>query len=256
MSWIIFIGLAGAMLALEAVGSLTPARHSLGRRWLSNTSIYVLGLVLQGLAAPASATAGAVLAAERGWGFFNLVDAPATIAVVATFLLLDALGYFSHRVEHALPLLWRMHRTHHSDPDLDVTTGLRFHPFESLWRGAATWAAVVLLGPSVEIAASVSMVIGLMSLASHVNAPLVPVQVEKWLQAVLVTPRVHRIHHSTDLSEAHSNYGVALSIWDRMLGTYRPEPNVPFVDMRFGLHDRNIEESLSIGKILADPLHA
>jgi sterol desaturase/sphingolipid hydroxylase (fatty acid hydroxylase superfamily) len=256
MSWIIFIGLIGAMLAIEGFRALTPSRHALGKRWLSNTAVYVCSYVVHQLMVPASAAAGATLAAERGWGLFNAIDAPVILMVVATFLALDALGYFTHRLEHAVPLLWRMHRTHHSDPDLDVTTGLRFHPLETLWRGAAASVAMVLLGPTPDIAATCTLAIGLMSLASHVNAPLVPVRVEQALQAALVTPRVHRIHHSVDMTEANSNYGVALSLWDRMLGTYRAQPKVPFEQMRFGVEDRSTEESLSIGKILADPARA
>lgn len=257
MGFMALIIIVCVLLAVEAFRTLTPVRHALlGQRWLGNVTLYACVLLMTKLLVPAYAAAGALFAAEHGIGLFNAVNAPLGLVVVVTFLVLDGLGYLTHRVEHAVPLLWRMHRTHHSDPDLDLTTGLRFHPVEVLVRGSAAAMAMALLGAPVEVAAACSLVYGTVSLVSHVNAPLAPARIEQALQAVLVTPRMHRIHHSLDVAESNSNFGVALSIWDRMLGTYRAQPGVPFDQMRFGVEERTTDDSLSIAKILADPVRA
>ena len=256
MGLTVLVAIMVAMLALEGVRTLTPVRHPLGRRWLGNVTLYVCcGLMIKFLV-PAYAAAGAMFASQHGIGLFNAVTAPGWLVVLSTFVVLDAVGYLTHRIEHAVPLLWRMHRVHHSDPDLDVTTGLRFHPLEVLWRGSVSAAAMALLGAPFAVVALCSFVYGTVSLISHVNAPLMPAGIERMLQIVLVTPRVHRIHHSLELSESNSNFGVALSVWDRMLGTYRADPAVPYDQMRFGVEERTVEESLSIGKILTDPVAA
>jgi len=252
----VLLVIVAIMLAAEAVRTLTPARHPLGRRWLGNVTLYACCILMIRLLVPAYAAAGAMFAAEHGLGLFNAFTLPTWLVVLSTFAVLDFVGYLTHRVEHAVPLLWRMHRVHHSDPDLDLTTGLRFHPLEVLWRGSVSAVAMALMGAPVAVAAICSLVYGSISLVSHVNAPLLPARLERKLQALFVTPRVHRIHHSLELRESNSNFGVALSIWDRWLGTYRAEPAVPFDQMRFGVEERTAADSLAIVKILTDPVRA
>jgi sterol desaturase/sphingolipid hydroxylase (fatty acid hydroxylase superfamily) len=244
------------LLAVEAARSLTPVKHDLARRWLGNVTLYAcVGLMMRFLV-PAYAAAGAVFAAEHGIGLFNRVEAPLGVVVAVTFLLLDALSYVTHRIEHAVPLLWRIHRTHHSDPDVDLTTGLRFHPLEVLARGSIEAFGMALLGAPVAVVVACSLVQGTVSMISHVNAPLMPSRIDQALQGVLVTPRLHRIHHSLVPAEGSSNFGAALSIWDRLLRTYCAQPDVPYDQMRFGVFERTADEGIAIGKLLMDPVKA
>jgi sterol desaturase/sphingolipid hydroxylase (fatty acid hydroxylase superfamily) len=256
MGLTVLLVVVAVMLAAEAVRALTVARHPLARRWLGNVTLYACCILMLKLLVPAYAAAGAIFAAEHGLGLFHAVAAPIWLVALVTFAVLDFVGYLTHRIEHAVPLLWRMHRVHHSDPDLDLTTGLRFHPLEVLVRGSVAAVVMALLGAPVAVVALCSLVYGMVSLVSHVNAPLLPARADRVLRALLVTPRVHRIHHSLEIPESNSNFGVALSIWDRMLGTYRAEPRVPFEQMRFGVEERTTDDSLSIGKMLVDPVRA
>lgn len=253
MFYILTFGLIALLLAAEAVRPLSPLRHALGQRWFSNVALFACYQAVLIWIVPAYATVGAQIAANRGWGLFHHVDAPAWLMAVVVLLVVDSVGYLTHRAEHAVPALWRIHRSHHSDPDLDLTTGLRFHPLEMLLRGSVAAAAMVLLGAPMAIVAGCVLFTSTVSLVSHVNADLMPVRLESMLQGLLVTPRMHRVHHSADLQDSNSNFGTALSIWDRMLGTYRHGPDVSFAQMRFGVVDRSAADSVSIGRILADP---
>lgn len=253
MFYILTFGLIAALLAAEAARPLSPLRHALGQRWFSNVALFACYQAVLIWVVPAYATAGAQFASERGWGLFNHVDAPAWLMAVVVLLVVDCVGYLTHRAEHAVPALWRIHRAHHSDPDLDVTTGLRFHPLEMLVRGSIAAATMILLGAPVAIVAACVLFTSTVSLVSHVNADLMPVRLESMLQSVFVTPRMHRIHHSMQLHDSNSNFGTSLSIWDRMLRTYRVAPEGSFAQMRFGVVDRSAADSVSIGRILADP---
>ena len=231
-------------------------RPNVARRWLGNITLYACVGLMTRFLVPAYAAAGAVFAAEYDIGLFNRVQVPLVVVVAVTFLLLDALSYVTHRIEHAVPLLWRIHRTHHSDPDVDLTTGLRFHPLEVLARGSIEAFGMALLGAPVAVVVACSLIQGTVSLVSHANAPLLPARIDQALQAVRVTPRMHRVHHSLLAVEGNSNFGAALSIWDRLLRTYRAQPDVPYDQMRFGVAERTADEGIAITKLLMDPVNA
>lgn len=188
------------------------------RRRLGNIGIWLLNLLLAAFFFPSSAAVRPSLEAVSGLGFPRWPIADAGLALVAGFLLLDLLRYLVHRCEHAVPLLWRFHALHHSDPDVDVTTAVRHHPIEYLLASAVYWTAVIVLdvpagavlvhGGAVFAAASVQ----------HGNIRL-PEALERWLQPVLMTIDLHRVHHSVSPDQANANYGAVLSLWDRLFGT-------------------------------------
>ena len=249
----LFFLTVAVLLVAEAARPLSPLRHPLRQRWFGNAAIFACCQVMLIWVVPAYAAAGAQIAANRDWGLFNQIAAPLWLVIAVTVLAVDGIGYLTHRVEHAVPLLWRMHRTHHSDPDIDLTTAFRFHPLEVLVRGSVAAAVMILLGAPAAIVAGCALLTSTVSMISHANANLMPARLESLLQAVLVTPRMHRIHHSIDLRESNSNFGTSLSFWDRMLGTYRAEPKLAFAQMTFGVTDRSPEVSVAISKILLDP---
>ena len=232
---------------------MTTLRHALAPRWFGNVALFAFCQLVLVYVVPAYASAGAALAAERDWGLLNQIAAPAWLTVIAVVLICDGIDYLTHRIEHAVPLLWRMHRAHHSDPDLDLTTALRFHPVEVVFRGSMTALAMVLLGAPAAIVGACTMFISTVSLVSHANTQFMPVRLESALQALLITPRLHRIHHSIDDRENNTNFGTGLSIWDRLLRTYRGQPELPYEQMTFGVVDRSPADSVAIGKLLLDP---
>jgi sterol desaturase/sphingolipid hydroxylase (fatty acid hydroxylase superfamily) len=251
---VLTFSLLAALWVAEGLRPTTPLRHALARRWFGNAALFACCQALFIFVVPAYAAAGAAFAAERGWGLFNHWPAPLWVVAIAALLVCDGLDYLTHRIEHAVPLLWRMHRTHHSDPDLDLTTGLRFHPLEAVMRGGVTALAMMLLGAPARVAGACTLFTATVSLLSHTNTQFLPARIESALQMLLVTPRLHRIQHSLDAGERNSNFGAGLSIWDRLLGTYRGRPALPYAEMRFGVNERSPEESIAIGKILLDPV--
>jgi sterol desaturase/sphingolipid hydroxylase (fatty acid hydroxylase superfamily) len=252
--YVLTFGLLAALWVAEGLRPTTPLRHALARRWFGNAALFACCQAILILLLPAYAAAGAAFAADRGWGLFNHWTAPLWVVVIAALLVCDGLDYVTHRIEHAVPLFWRMHRTHHSDLDLDLTTGLRFHPLEAVIRGGVTALAMMLLGAPPTVVGACTLFTATVSLVSHANTQLLPARIESALQLLLVTPRLHRIHHSLDARECNSNFGAGLSIWDRLLGTYRGQPELPYAQMQFGVTDRTPEQSVTIGKLLLDPV--
>lgn len=242
-----------ALWIAEGLKPTTPLRHALVHRWLGNAVLFVCCQAIFIFVVPAYAAAGAAFAAEREWGLFNHWSAPVWAVVIAVLLVCDGIDYLTHRLEHAVPLLWRMHRSHHSDPDLDLTTGLRFHPLEAALRGGVVALAMMLLGAPAAIVGACTLFTAAVSLVSHANAQFLPARIESAVRLLLVTPNLHRIHHSVDARECRSNFGAGLSIWDRLLGTYRGEPELPYAQMQFGVTERNARDGVSILRLLADP---
>ncbi len=197
--------------------------------------------------------AGAALAAEQaGFGLFHLVSLPAWLAALAVILLLDLALWAQHLAMHKAPLLWRMHRVHHTDRDLDVTSGLRFHPFEAaasmLWKAGV----VFLLGAPVAVALAYEIALNAMSLFTHANLRL-PGVLDRALRLLIVTPDMHRIHHSVIRAETDSNYGNILSAWDRIFRTYVPAAQQPLV---IGLQDWQDERPARLADMLILPAGA
>jgi len=185
--------------------------------------------------APASGVTFALLAQARGLGLLHGLTWPAAVEFVLAVLALDALVYVQHRLFHALPWLWRLHRLHHADAGFDFTTGVRFHPGEIAVSTIYKGVCIVALGASPEAALAFEIVLSTGSLFSHANARLAG---DRLWRLAFVTPDMHRVHHSTDGVEQNANFGFSFSWWDRLGGTYRPAPRLPHETMPLGIDTR------------------
>lgn len=204
-------------------------------RWTNNLGLVFLNSFIIRLLFPAAAIGVAVMAQENQWGLFNLVEAPVWFAVVASIVIMDFVIYLQHVMVHAVPALWRLHRVHHADLDYDVTTGSRFHPIEIILSMLIKFATIVLLGPTVVAVVIFEVVLNAMAMFNHGNVGL-PKTLDKVLRLFVVTPDMHRVHHSVEDDEANSNFGFNLSWWDHLFGTYRDQPRAGHVGMTIGIH--------------------
>jgi len=204
------------------------------RRWLPNLSLVALGALLARLLVPAGAVGAALWAETKEIGLLR--EAPAPLAWAATILLLDLAIYLQHRVFHAVPWLWRLHQVHHADPEVDATTGVRFHPLELLLSLLIKAVLAVLLGAPPEAMVAFEILLNASSVLTHADLTLPP-RLERILRLVVVTPDLHRIHHSERPEEERSHYGFCLSVWDRLLGTWRGCAAEPLVLGVPGLRD-------------------
>ncbi len=213
-----------ASLALwELAAPARAARLPRALRWRANLGLAGFNTVLLRIALPGSALAFAALAAEQNWGLLNRFAVPGWVAVPVSIVVLDLAIYFQHVLLHAVPVLARLHAVHHADPDFDVTTGIRFHPLEMVLSAAIKFAAIASLGAPVLAVLVFEVLLNAASMFNHANASL-PKWLEPWVRGIVVTPDMHRIHHSVIEAERNSNYGFCLSIWDHLLGTYTPAP--------------------------------
>jgi sterol desaturase/sphingolipid hydroxylase (fatty acid hydroxylase superfamily) len=210
-----------SLMALWEIAAPTRALR-LGRspRWRVNLGLGVLNMALVRVLAPISALAAAALAADNGWGLLNQVVLPEWAAIACAVVLLDLVMYLMHVLFHAVPALWQLHAVHHADPDFDLTTGVRFHPLQIVVAAAIKLVAITAFGAPVIAALIFEILLSAGSMFTHSNASL-PATLERWVKYVLVTPDMHRIHHSVVRLEHDSNYGFFFSVWDRLLGTYR-----------------------------------
>lgn len=247
-------------LALFAVIALSefawPRRASeRGQRWITNFGLLLLNTALLRLASFAlpALTVAAAFGAER-WqlGLLPALKLPDAVAFVAAFVALDLAIYGQHVAMHAVPALWRMHRVHHADATLDVTTGLRFHALEILLSQVWKIGVIILLGVPVMAALVFEIVLNASSMFAHANLNL-PSGVERWLRLVLVTPDMHRVHHSVERDEHDTNYGFNLSLWDRLFATYRAQPRAPYETMAIGLTGITQGEARNFAAMLCFP---
>ena len=233
----VFLSLFALFAGLEAVMPRRPRSLSRQRRWLTNVAITVMNSVaMRGLAIllPLLAIGAALDAGAQGWGLLNRVDWPAWLELVAAILILDLAIWAQHLVTHKVPLFWRFHRVHHADRDMDVTTGFRFHPVEILASMGLKIGLVYALGPSALAVLVFEILLSGTALFNHANLAL-PVGVDRVVRLVLVTPDMHRVHHSVNREEHDSNYGFCLSVWDRIFRTHVPQPKAGHDAMTVGL---------------------
>lgn len=236
---------AGVLLGMALWELLTPRRKQrIARtaRWPSNIGVVVLDTLLVRLVFPIGAVALALLAEARGWGLFNALGLPAWVTVPAGVVLLDLAIYLQHVLFHAVPALWRFHRMHHADLEFDVTTGVRFHPIEILLSMAIKLVVVLALGTPALAVLSFEILLNATSLFNHGNVEL-PARFDRALRWVMVTPDMHRVHHSIIARETNSNYGFNLPWWDRVFGTYRAQPEAGHLAMTIGIEQfRDLRE--------------
>ncbi len=245
-----------AALSLLAIWEQLAPRRTLGHsrkvRWLNNLGIVLLNtLVLRG-AFPVLAVGFAVIVQDRQWGLLNQLDLPYWLEVGSAVVFMDFSIYLQHVVFHALPLLWRIHRMHHSDLDLDVTTGLRFHPIGIILSMGIKLAVVALLGASPAAVLIFEVALNATTMFNHGNIRL-PTTVDKALRSVIVTPDMHRVHHSIVRHETDTNFGFNLSWWDRVFGTYRNQPALGHEGMTIGLEAFRDPKMLRLHWLLAIP---
>jgi sterol desaturase/sphingolipid hydroxylase (fatty acid hydroxylase superfamily) len=205
-------------------------------RWANNLGLVFFNSFILRLLFPAAAVGVAVTAQENNWGLFNLLEAPAWLAVVASIVIMDFIIYLQHVMVHAVPLLWRLHRVHHADLDYDVTTGSRFHTLEIILSMLIKFATIVLLGPPVVAVIIFEVVLNAMAMFNHGNIGL-PKALDNILRWFIVTPDMHRVHHSIEDDETNSNFGFNLSWWDRLFGTYRDQPREGHQGMTIGIRE-------------------
>ena len=222
-------------------------------RWSNNLALVVIDTAILRLAFPVLAMGLAGLAQDKGWGLFNVVTLPIWAEVVAAVLILDLAIYLQHVVFHAVPGLWRLHRMHHADLDFDTTTGLRFHPAEIVLSMAIKLAVVGAIGAPPVAVLAFEVILNATSLFNHGNVRLPP-SLDRVLRLVLVTPDMHRVHHSSDPRETNSNFGFSVPWWDRLLGTYLAQPAKGHERMEVGIEQFRTERDLWLDRMLIQPL--
>ena len=247
----------GIFLALAAAERLAPRRalgSPRGRRWLTNWGILItdaLILRLLALAVPLLAVGAALDAQARGWGLFNALDWPAAVEIALVVLALDLAIWAQHVAMHRIPALWRIHRVHHADTDVDVTSAIRFHPVEIALSMLIKIGLVYALGAAVVAVVLFEVLLNGMAMFNHANLRL-GARTDAWLRRLVVTPDMHRVHHSVDRDEHDTNFGFSLSLWDRAFGTYRAAPRGGHERMTLGLEWRDARPS-RLGWSLALP---
>ncbi|MEO3998069.1 sterol desaturase family protein [Mesorhizobium sp. CAU 1732] len=233
-----FLAIFGSMAAFELWSPRLERAEMAGamktRRWFTNLSMVVVSSILLRIVFPAAAVGAALWAQANGWGLFNRVDVPPIATGIMAFVILDFAVWLEHVASHKIPILWRIHRTHHADTGFDLTTGLRFHPLEIVLSMVWKAGIVVALGAPVAAVLVFEIVLNGMSMFNHSNARL-PLGFDRVLRRFVVTPDMHRVHHSTIHRETDSNYGFNLPIWDRLFRTYRDQPEKGHDGMDIGL---------------------
>ncbi len=228
-----FLAVLLLMMLVEYLAPRRPRVVARQQRWPANLGLVICSTLLLRLMPFMAATAVALKAAEHEWGLFNQLQLPAVFLIPACVVLLDLLIYFQHRLFHAVPVLWRLHRVHHSDVDLDVTSGARFHPVEIVLSMLIKMIAVLLLGAPLAAVILFELILNASAMFNHSNISL-PNRLDAVLRMLIVTPDMHRIHHSVIRKESDSNYGFALSVWDRLFSTYKPRPQAGQLGMTIG----------------------
>jgi|SRR5680860_262282 len=227
-----------AVFAVMAVWEMLAPRRELtltrAQRWVGNLGVVLIDTLLVRLIFPAAVVGGAVFAGAEGWGLLNYLSTPMWIAIPLAILALDLAIYLQHVLFHAVPALWRVHRMHHADLDFDVTTGVRFHPFEILLSLFIKLGVVLALGLPALSVLIFEVILSITSLFNHSNVCISP-RLERVLRWLVVTPEMHRVHHSIDAPETNSNFGFNLPWWDRLFGTYCAQPRLGHEGMTLGI---------------------
>ena len=250
-----FAGVFSVMALWELLAPRRPLAVGRSPRWPSNLGILVVDVLAVRLLLPTAAAGVALVAAERGFGLFHVIGLPFWLAAPIGFLALDLVIYGQHVMFHHVPWLWRLHRMHHADLDIDVTTGVRFHPVEILLSLVIKIATVALLGIPAAAVVCFEVVLNATSMFNHANASL-PRWLDRVARLMLVTPDMHRVHHSVLRQETDSNFGFNLPWWDRLFGTYRAEPRAGHDGMTIGLPVFRDPGELRLDRLLTQPFRA
>jgi sterol desaturase/sphingolipid hydroxylase (fatty acid hydroxylase superfamily) len=246
---------SGIFLCMAVMEKIWPKRSLLiskPRRWFANLLMQLVNTTSLRLIFPVFPVGIALLCTERGWGLLNFCQVPWAFAIVAGILALDVAIYFQHVMFHATPLFWRLHMVHHTDQDIDVTTGVRFHPLEIILSLSIKMAVVAIVGAPALAVLIFEVLLSGASMFNHSNLKI-PIVLDRIIRLLLVTPDMHRVHHSVIIRESNSNYGFSFSVWDRVFGTYRPQPADGHEHMKIGLNGYHDDRSLKFLALLAMP---
>ncbi len=247
-----FLSIFAVIALWEIVASRRPLLVSKKERWFNNLGIILIDSLVLRILLPAGAVGIAMKAAEAKWGLFNYLSLPETISVVLAVLILDMVIYLQHLMFHATPILWRLHMVHHADMYLDLTTGLRFHPIEIIISMLIKMTVIAALGPPVSAVVIFEILLNGTAMFNHGNIRL-PSALDRFLRWVVVTPDMHRVHHSVTIRETNSNFGFNLPWWDRLFGTYRDQPVAGHETMKLGLSQFRNSRNLILGRLLLLP---
>src|SRR5215210_4354504 len=246
---------AGVFAVLALWELRAPRRvQEIGRatRWPGNLGVVIVDTLVLRLLFPTAAVGAALLGEARGWGLLNNLALPVWLKIGVAVVVLDLAIYLQHVTFHAVPVLWRLHRMHHADLEFDVTTGVRFHPVEIVLSMLIKFAAVALIGAPATAVLIFEVLLNATSMFSHSNVRL-PERIDRVLRWLVVTPNMHRVHHSTERRETDSNFGFNLPWWDRLFGTYRAQPEAGHERMRLGLSQFRDREDLRLDRLLLQP---
>jgi sterol desaturase/sphingolipid hydroxylase (fatty acid hydroxylase superfamily) len=240
------------MAIWEVLGPRRKQAIGRGLRWPNNLGVVAVDTLLVRLVFPTTAAGLALVAEAHAWGLFHAIALPAWVALVCSVILLDLAIYFQHVLFHAVPALWRLHRMHHADLEFDVTTGLRFHPIEILLSMMIKLAVVAALGAPAVAVLIFEVLLNATSMFNHSNIRM-PLGLDRVLRWLVVTPDMHRVHHSIASRETNSNFGFNLPWWDRLFGTYRAQPAAGHAGMTIGIEQFRDPRELGLDRMLVQP---
>lgn len=250
---ICMLGVFAAMAVWEILAPRRVLNISKAYRWTNNLAIVAFNSLLLRIIFPAAAVGIAVGVETQGWGLFKLISWPTWLVVLLSIIALDFVIWVQHVLFHSVPVFWRLHRMHHTDQDFDVTTGLRFHPLEILLSMLIKGGAIVVLGTPPVAVLIFEILLNATSMFNHGNVRL-PASIDKLLRLLVVTPDMHRVHHSWYPNETNSNFGFNLSLWDRLLGTYKAQPRDGHSNMTIGLNAFRLIGDQRLDRMLVQPL--
>lgn len=250
---IVFLCVIAAMALWEVAAPRRRQEIPRVIRWTNNLGLVVIDTIVLRLSFPILAVGLAVTAQDLGWGLFNIIAVPGWVAVLVSIVVLDLVIYLQHVMFHAVPALWRLHRMHHADLEFDVTTGLRFHPVEILLSMGIKLVVVLALGPPAIAVLIFEVLLNATAMFNHSNIRL-PRLVDRLLRLIVVTPDMHRVHHSIIPEETNSNFGFNLPWWDRLLGTYKAQPKAGHEGMTIGIEQFRTGRDLWLDRMLVQPI--
>ena len=248
----VFLGIFAVMALWEVLASRRKRYYSRLKHWPSNIGIVVLNTIVLRILFPTAAVAMALAAETNGWGLFNVFAVPALLAVILSVVIMDFAIYLQHVLVHAVPMLWRLHRMHHTDLNYDVTTGARFHPFEIVISMGLKLMVVSALGAPALAVLIFEVILNAAAMFNHSNIRL-PKGVDRLLRWFIVTPDMHRVHHSVIVKETNSNFGFNLPWWDRLFGTYIDQPQAGHENMTIGIEQFREPRDQRLDRMLIQP---
>lgn len=247
-----FFGILVVMFLWELIAPRRPLTTSKIIRWFSNLGLVLIDSIVVRLFFPTALAGIALLVQQRGWGLFNQFELPYLLKIIFSVLVLDFVIYLQHIVFHSVPLFWRLHMVHHTDMDIDVTTGVRFHPIEIILSMGIKMIVVVLIGAPAIAVLIFEIILNGTSMFNHGNVHYSQ-NIDSILRLLVVTPEMHRVHHSTIRWETNSNLGFNFPWWDRLFGTYRDQPAKGHLEMTIGLDQYKEPNKLTLPWLLVLP---